>query len=198
TFAPNFAYGLLLDRERELASRRWDLSSVRYVLNGAEAIVARTARRFLTALAPHGLRATAMRPAWGMSETSSGVTYGDTFTLDRTSDDQPFVEVGAPIPSVAMRIVDDHDAVVNEGVVGRLQISGATVMQGYFDAPDQPREAFTRDGWFKTGDLGVIRDGRVTVTGREKDVIIVNSVNYYSHAIESVVDALDGVEPSFT
>jgi hypothetical protein len=58
--------------------------------------------------------------------------------------------------------------------------------------------AFTSDGWFKTGDLATIRGGRVTVTGREKDVIIVNSVNYYSHAIESVVDAIDGVEPSFT
>ena len=63
TWAPNFAFGLVNARQDELAKRRWDLSALRFILNGGEAIVARTARRFLQLLAPHGLPATAMRPA---------------------------------------------------------------------------------------------------------------------------------------
>jgi acyl-CoA synthetase (AMP-forming)/AMP-acid ligase II len=198
TFAPNFAFALVNDREREIAARSWDLSSVRFVLNGAEAIVARTARRFLTLLAPHRLAPTAMHPAWGMSETSSGTIYGDRFSLAATTDDDPFVEVGRPVPTLSMRIVDGDDRVVHEGVVGRLQVSGAVVTSGYFGSPELTRESFTTDGWFMTGDLGTIRDGRLTITGREKDVVIINSVNYYCHEIESVVEAIDGVETTLT
>ena len=198
TFAPNFAYGLVNERAAEVTRRHWDLSSMRYILNGAEAIVSRTARRFLQLLMPHGLPGDAMHPAWGMSETSSGVTYSDRFQLELTSDDDAFVEVGAPIPGFSIRIVDSNDQVLEEGAIGRLQVKGCTVMQGYYKNPELNRTAFTFDGWFKTGDLGLIRAGRLTITGREKDVIIINSVNYYSHEIEGVVEQLPGIEPSFT
>ncbi len=198
TFAPNFAFGLVNDCAAEIARRTWDLSSLRYVLNGAEAIVARTARRFLTLLQPHGLRMDAMRPAWGMSETSSGVIYSDAFTMESTTDEDPFVEVGRPIPGVAIRIVDDAVRPVAEGVIGRLQIRGRTVLRGYYERPDLNAEAFTADGWFDTGDLGLIRNGRLTVTGREKDDIVIAGAKYYCHEIEGIVNELPDVITSFT
>lgn len=198
TFAPNFAYGLVNERLAELPERQWNLESVHSVLNGAEPIVARTAREFLKRLIPHGLPADAMKPAWGMSETSSGVSYSDRFNLETTHDEDAFVEVGAPIPGCALRIVDSQDRLVSEGEVGRLQARGLTLFKGYYANPDLTREAFTTDGWFKTGDLGFIRDNRLTITGREKDVIIINSINYYSHEIEGVVEKIHGVESSFT
>lgn len=67
---------------------------MRFILNGGEAIVSRTARRFLQVLAPYGLDSRAMRPAWGMSETSSGVTSSFCFELETTVDEDNFVEVG--------------------------------------------------------------------------------------------------------
>src|SRR6185369_471328 len=201
TWAPNFAYGLIVDRAQELtelAEKRRDLSSMRYLLNAGEAVMARTARRFLSVLAPHGLPADSMRPVWGMSETCSGVTASHEFRLESTRDDDPFVEVGLPLPSISLRIVDAEDVPVPEGRTGRLQVKGATVTTGYYGRPELAAEVFTEDGWFKTGDLGTLRGGRLTITGREKDVIIVNGVNYYSHEIESVVEAIPGVEVSFT
>src|SRR6185503_13830772 len=60
------------------------------------------------------------------------------------------------------------------------------------------QEAFTADGWFRTGDLGVLRDGRLTITGREKDVIIIGGRNFSSHEIEAVVEEIDGIDTSFT
>ncbi|BBB02295.1 putative non-ribosomal peptide synthetase [Actinacidiphila reveromycinica] len=203
TWAPNFAFGLVGDRAAELPERGagWDLSPLRFVMNAGEAIVPRVARRWLRLLAPFGLPGTAMRPAWGMSETSSAMVYSDRFTLGTTSDDDAFAEVGAPLPGCAVRIVDgpqEAPRVLAEGATGRLQVRGATVTTGYLAAPEQNAAAFTGDGWFDTGDLGTLTGGRLTLTGRAKDVVILNGVNHHSHEIESAVEELDCVEPSFT
>ncbi|HTQ31721.1 MAG TPA: AMP-binding protein [Opitutaceae bacterium] len=198
TWAPNFAFSLINEQAAELAQRRFDLSSMRFILNAGEAIVSKTARRFLSLLTPHGLPATSMRPAWGMSETSSATTYSRRFTLAATSDNAAFVEVGEPIPGIRLRIVDQHDVTVPAGKIGRLQIRGISVTEGYHKNPEANHKSYTADGWFITGDLGVIKDGQLSITGREKDIIIINGVNFYSHEIESVVEEIDGVEVSFT
>lgn len=198
TWAPNFAFGLVNAKEPVIRERRWDLSSMQFILNGGEAIVAKTARRFLHLLQPHGLPGTCMHPAWGMSETCSGVTYSDGFTEDSTSDGDSFVEVGAPIPGFSMRIVDARNQVTLEGKIGRLQVKGDSVTSGYYRDMERTQQAFSSDGWFETGDLGFLRRGRLTITGREKDTIIVNGVNYHSHEIEAVVEDVSGVVVSFT
>jgi acyl transferase domain-containing protein/acyl-CoA synthetase (AMP-forming)/AMP-acid ligase II/acyl carrier protein/predicted O-methyltransferase YrrM len=197
TWAPNFAFGLIAARKVELSRRRWDLSSMRFILNGGESIVARTARAFLTVLEPHGLPQDCMNPAWGMSETSSGVTFSRRFRLDIVADEDEFVEVGDPIPGFAMRIAGPGDTVLAEGEVGALQVSGPSVTKGYYRNPEVNAAAFTADGWFRTGDLGMIVDGRLTVTGRNKDVIIINGVNHPCHDLEKLIEDVEGVEPSF-
>ncbi|MDZ7963669.1 MAG: SDR family NAD(P)-dependent oxidoreductase [Nostoc sp. DedSLP03] len=198
TFAPNFTYGLINAAEAELSQGHWDLSSVRYILNGAEAIVGKTARKFLELLTAHGLSTTAIHPAWGMAETCSGVTYSHNFSGESTTDEDAFVEVGAPIPGFSLRIVDAQDQLVEEEAIGRLQVKGLTVTSGYFGQPELNSEVFTEDGWLKTGDLAFLRQGRLTITGREKDVIIINGLNYYSHEIEAVVEEIAGVVVSYT
>ena len=197
TWAPNFAFGLVNSRAKEIGDGQWDLSSIRHIVNGGEAIVCSTAQKFLELLAPHGLSPTAMRPAWGMSETSSGVTYSHDFTMEAAGSPSAFVDVGRPISGVSIRIVDDRDRVISENEVGRIQIRGDTVIAGYWQNPAANREAFTEDDWFNTGDLGLLADGSLTVTGREKDIIIINGVNYYCHEIENVVERSGGVEPTY-
>ena len=198
TWAPNFAFGLVNDRAGELPGRKLDLSCVRHILNAGEAISAKIARRFLQVLAPFGLPGTAMRPGWGMSETASAITVSAGFTLETTSDDDPFVAVGRPYPGVGLRIVDGDDQVVDGDRTGRLQVTGPSLTPGYYRNPEQNRTSFTDDGWFDTGDLGYLRNGVLTITGRAKDVIIINGVNYYSHEIEAAVEELDAVANSFT
>ncbi|QUF67160.1 non-ribosomal peptide synthetase [Bacillus atrophaeus] len=198
TWAPNFAFGLVTDFSDEIENRNWDLSSMRYMLNGGEAMVAKVGRRMLELLEPHGLPADAIRPAWGMSETSSGVIFSQDFTRASTNDEDGFVEIGSPIPGFSMRIVDDHNELVEEGEIGRFQVSGLSVTDGYYQRPELNQSVFTEDGWFETGDLGFLRKGRLTITGRTKDAIIINGVNYYSHAIESAVEELPEIETSYT
>ncbi|MBN2505400.1 MAG: amino acid adenylation domain-containing protein [Verrucomicrobia bacterium] len=196
TFGSNTAFGLVNDCAAALAEHRWDLSRLRYVLCGGETIVTRTARRFLQLLQPHGLRA--MHPVWGMVETGSSTTCSHRFTLETSRDDDPFVEVGAPIPGNALRIAAGDGRVVGEGVIGRVQIRGLTVTRGYYGQPELNRNAFTPDGWFDTGDVGRIRDGRLTVTGHAEERLVIQGVPCHSREIEAAAEQVPGLQPGFT
>ena len=197
-WAPNFALGLVNAHAEAIGQRTWDLSAVKSILSVAEPIVPKTAKKFLELLAPHGLSANTMHSAWGMSETCAAVAFSHRYLFNLPSDNYPFVEVGAPVPGFKMRIVDAQDRVVQEDTIGRLQITGLMITDGYYQNPELNREAFTEDGWLKTGDLGFLHDGRLTITGREKDIIIINGLNHYSHEIEAVVEDVEGVEVSYT
>jgi acyl-CoA synthetase (AMP-forming)/AMP-acid ligase II/thioesterase domain-containing protein/acyl carrier protein/NADP-dependent 3-hydroxy acid dehydrogenase YdfG len=198
TWAPNFAYELINKCAPEIEKGSWNLSSLHFILNGGEAVVAKTARTFLKLLEPHGLPATSMHPAWGMSETCSGVTYSHNFSIHTTEDTDQFVEVGAPIPGFAVRIVDAQHQIVPEQTIGQLEVKGWSVTSGYYLNETETEASFTEDSWFKTGDLALLKNGNLTITGRQKDVIIINGVNFYSHEIESIVQEIPLVESSFT
>ncbi|ARP73723.1 non-ribosomal peptide synthetase [Streptomyces pluripotens] len=197
TWAPNFAFGLFAEQAHRFAGRTWDLSPMRLVMNAGEVVVASAARRFLHVLRPFGLPQDVMHPGWGMSETCSVVT--DSVLPDQAPDhDESFVSCGLPYPGFAMRITGDRDTLLTEGEVGRLQVRGTSVTPGYHDNAKANAESFTGDGWFDTGDLAFLRDGELYITGRAKDVIIVNGVNHYSHEIEACVEELSCVVRSFT
>ncbi len=198
TWAPNFAYSLIVDKEKDLAKRSFDLSCMHFMLNGGEAVVPKTMQVFIELLAPHGLHEDAVKPIYGMSEISSGITYPERLELTYSGDDSVFVSVGKPVPGVNLRIVDEHDNLLNGGQSGRLQVSGLTMTQGYLGGDEINGDVFTEDGWFKTGDIAFIEAGNLTITGREKDMIIINGINFYSHEIESVVDDVDGINVSYT
>lgn len=198
TWAPNFAYALVAEQADEIARQHWDLSSLRVMLSAGEAVVARTTRRFLRLMQVHGLAETAAHPAWGMSETASGLTYSSGFSLSASSDEDTTVEIGGPIPGTSLRIVDGDNRLLAEGEMGNLQVRGAGVMPGYYQNPEENRKAFTADGWFVTGDVGFVSGGKLTVTARAKDEIIINGVNYPAAEIEAIVDAVKDVEVSFS
>ncbi|MER5931171.1 SDR family NAD(P)-dependent oxidoreductase [Streptomyces sp. NPDC002054] len=219
-WAPNFAFALINERAEEIAAGSWDLSSLREISNAGEPVVAATSHRFLELLAPHGLPADAMVPCWGMSETCSGVTYtrqsredraAGTVAIDPASlsgairhldpgheDAVVLSRVGRPIPGVRIRVVGDNGAVLPEGRMGELVITGPTIMRGYFANDEANAEAYDAEGWFHTGDLAFVRDGEVVIAGRKKDQIIVRGINYMAHELESVVERVDGVRVTFS
>nr|WSZ13540.1 amino acid adenylation domain-containing protein [Streptomyces canus] len=197
TWAPNFAFGLLAEQAHRFEGRTWDLSPMRLVMNAGEVVVASAARRFLHVLRPFGLPQDVMHPGWGMSETCSVVT-DCVLPAEPPGHDESFVSCGLPYPGFAMRVVDDRDTLLAEGDVGRLQVRGTSVTEGYYDNAKANAQSFTEDSWFDTGDLAFLRDGELYITGRAKDVIIVNGVNHFSHEIESCVEELPCVVRSFT
>lgn len=196
TFTPNFLLGLLnasADRLEETGPV--DLSRLRHIISGGEAVVRTTGETFLRHFAPHGLRPDALWPAFGMTETCAGSVYSQAFPA--SDQGKEFANLGTPVEGLLLRVVDEHDQELGEGETGELQLAGPMITPGYYNNAQATRDAFTADGWFRSGDLGRLDDGRLTLVGRSKDSIIVNGVNYFSHDIETVLEQLDGVARSY-
>ncbi|MGX1560733.1 amino acid adenylation domain-containing protein [Streptomyces sp. NPDC055506] len=216
SWAPTFAYRLVADALAERPDGHWDLGGLKSLLCGGERVVLPVLRRFLDATAPYGVREEHIAPAWGMAETVTAVTYG---RLDRPgtvhrllksslggdlvpagadtpdADCVTFVASGSPAHGVTLRVVDDQGDLAPPGRIGRLQVhSAARLTPGYVDNPEADAAAYPagRD-WLDTGDLAFLDSGQVVITGRRKDLIILNGHNVYSHEVEETATAVDGV-----
>jgi malonyl-CoA/methylmalonyl-CoA synthetase len=105
--------------------------------------------------------------------------------------------VGFALPGVSLRIVDEQGHGVAVGEVGGIEVSGPNVFKGYWRMPEKTAEEFTEDGFFKTGDVGMIdTQGYVTIVGRSKDLIISGGYNVYPAEIEACINELAGVAES--
>lgn len=125
-----------------------------------------------------------------------GTTECNIATSERIGETGPPGYVGAALPSVDLRISDGAGRALPEGAAGSVEVRGPSVFLGYLDDPDATRRAYTDDGWFITGDLGVLEQGRLRLVGRIKDLIISGGYNVYAKEVENVLDALPGVAES--
>jgi acyl-CoA synthetase (AMP-forming)/AMP-acid ligase II/aryl carrier-like protein len=193
-----------------------DLSSVRLIFNGAEPISVELVDEFMTRLAPAKLKRTAMYPVYGLAEATLCVSFPqpweqmyESIAVDRHglnvgsrpvplardhTDALAIMSVGKPIPLSETRIAGDDDKTLPEDHVGHIQIKGDHVTKGYFENPEANAAGFTADGWLRTGDLGVLKDGKLYITGRAKEIIFVNGQNYFPHDIESIAIRAEGLE----
>lgn len=188
SWAPNFAFRAVVRSLQRSPERRWDLSSLDHLINGGELISLATLRAFCELLRPSGLRPSAIRPAWGMSETGSLVVADLAFDPRQNRDAARPVSVGKPIPGVTIRIVDDRGELLPHGCKGRLHVKGVGLTAGYWGKPDLTRAAFTEDGWLITGDVGWIEAGSLIVSGRGDDLIIINGANLHPSEVEEAID----------
>ncbi|MER7395354.1 non-ribosomal peptide synthetase [Streptomyces sp. NPDC000151] len=202
TFTPNFLLGLInqaLDQLPDNASDSLslDLSTLDHIVSGGEANLVTTGVAFLDKLAKYGLARDVLWPAFGMTETCAGSIYNREFPEADLGAE--FAAVGRPVTGLTIRVVaeDEAERVLDEGEVGEVQLNGPMITGGYFNNARATEDAFTADGWFRTGDLGRLVDGRLTLVGRSKDSIIVNGVNYFSHELEALLEDLDGVRKSY-
>lgn len=105
--------------------------------------------------------------------------------------------VGLPLEGVSLRIVGDTEKPLPRNEVGQIEFTGPNVFKGYWRNPEKTAEEFTRDGFFKSGDLGYMdEDGYVHISGRDKDLIITGGYNVYPKEVEICIDELDGVAES--
>ena len=102
--------------------------------------------------------------------------------------------VGLPLEDVQVRVVDEENNELSQGEIGNLQIKGPNVFKGYWEMPEKTKEDFSKDGFFNTGDKGLIDEGGyVSIIGRSKDMIISGGLNIYPKEIESLIDKIEGV-----
>ncbi|MEY2684680.1 MAG: hypothetical protein RJA09_1824 [Pseudomonadota bacterium] len=125
---------------------------------------------------------------YGLSETSPSASCNPVTATAFSG------TIGVPIPSTHMRCIDDDGNEVPLGQPGEIAIKGPQVMAGYWQRPDETAKVMTADGWFKTGDIGIMDErGYFKIVDRKKDMILVSGFNVYPNEIEDVVAQLDGV-----
>lgn len=126
-----------------------------------------------------------------------GMTEGGMFVSNPYDGERRCGTVGKPLPGIALRVVDERGNQFPPGTTGGIQVKGDSVFEGYWRLPEKSAEEHTADGYFKTGDLGVLSDdGYLTIVGRNKDLIISGGLNIYPKEVEEVIDALPGVKES--
>jgi fatty-acyl-CoA synthase len=211
SFAPNFAYALASRRARPEQVAKWDLSQVRVLGCGAEPINPGTLRGFAEKFSACGLRPEALLPSYGLAEATLAVSFDaldeplSTDVIDRdayergtravsvprarldVNDAVEFVSCGRAFPAHEVGAFDTDGSRLSDRHVGELWVRGPSVARGYYKDPEASKETFG-GGWLRTGDLGYLVDGRIHVTGRSKDLIIVNGRNYDPQCIEWLVD----------
>jgi len=209
--APNFAYDICVSKTSEEDRVGLDLSCWKVALNGAEPIRYESEARFVDAYAPYGVTWSTLSHAYGMSETTAKIAsephdsepefvWADPVALEENRvvdvvnhpDPRVLASCGTTDTDTTVVIANTETfAQLPDDRVGEIWVGGTTITQGYWERPDATREVYgvrlsdTGEGpYFRTGDLGFTRGGRVFVTGRLKDMIIIRGENHYPQDIE--------------
>ncbi|MGZ4688250.1 MAG: fatty acyl-AMP ligase [Acidimicrobiia bacterium] len=212
TAGPNFSYALSARAMRR--SGDLDLSRWRVALNGAEPIEPSSVEDWLAAGAPHGLRVGTAFCAYGMAESTVGITFpepGKGMIVDsvdgrvlETDNYAAEVDPSAPgarrlpflgkaLAGLELRIVEPATGIpLRDREAGELEVRGSSVTPGYFRNARATADVF-HDEWLRTGDLGYLVDGELIICGRLKDVIIVGGRNVFPEDIERAAAAVEGV-----
>ena len=209
SFGPPFGYELCVQRLREDTAGDYDLSSWRLAGVGAETIRPEPLARFADILAPSRFNPAAFTACYGMAECSLAVSFSpldlgiqlDIVSPESLADLQTavpavpgskakeFVTCGYPLPGYDVEIRDSEGRHLPDRQVGTLYVRGPSVMSGYFGEDALTREVLSRDGWLNTGDLAYIVDGSLVITGRQKDLIIINGRNIWPQDLEYIAES---------
>jgi len=211
--SPPFGYELAARRVREKEVQNFDLSAWRVAGVGAEPIRTEPLDRFADLLAPSGFDRHSFIPCYGMAECSLAVTFSplgqgvdvdhvNTETLATEQKAIPlhpsqdkksvhttsFTNCGAPLPGYEVEIRNERGEVLPERHCGTLYVRGPSVMSGYFGDLLSTREVLSPDGWLNTGDLAYRVGKSIVITGREKDLIILNGRNIWPQDLEYLAE----------
>ena len=209
--APNFAYRLAHSRVADRHLEGVSLATWRSAMSGSEVVEVSTVESFSERFSRCGFDARAMMAVYGLAENCLAVTFPplgepmQSVPVDRTAletervvapprEGRPssaIVSVGTPLDGQRVAVRSDDGAIAPEGTVGHVVVGGPCVMKGYHRNEEATAEAL-RDGWLHTGDLGFVRDGRLYVTGRSKELIIRRGRNYYPYDIERAAATVAG------
>ncbi len=159
-----------------------DFSRLRLGAGGGTAVIAAVSEKWRAITGAH------IKEGYGLSETSPVVSFNPASMQDFSG------TTGLPLPSTDVILLDADDQVVGIGTTGEVCVKGPQVMSGYWQQAEANETAFTRDGYFRTGDIGILDDkGFLKIVDRKKDMIIVSGFNVYPNEVEEVATAMKGV-----
>ena len=205
SYAPSFGYQLAAQRARGVEAL--DLACWRVAGVGGDMVKTANLDAFARAYAPAGFDPASLVASYGMAEAALGLTFAErgrgcrTDTVDAAALERgeavaardreaarTFARCGVPLPGHEVAVRDGEGRALGPRRVGRIAARGPSVMQGYFRDPEATAAVLSTDGWLDTGDLGYVVDGELVITGRSKDLIIVNGRNIWPQDIEWMLE----------
>ncbi|KAJ0122015.1 hypothetical protein J7T55_002526 [Diaporthe amygdali] len=196
SFAPNFFLAKMVSdcgfSQHTGKQQTWDLSCLRLLASGGEANDMDTCAAVSRILSKYGAPNNVVVPGFGMTETCAGAIFNVKCPDYDTQYGYPFASLGRAMPGIEMRVVHETDASTSAKSsehLGELQIHGPVVFKEYYRNPEATSKAFTADGWFRTGDQGIVdQQGHLRLMGRSKDVININGVKIGATAVQSALE----------
>ena len=206
SFAPNFYLAKLrqsIESNDPRIGKDLDLSCLSYLASGGEPNHTEMCSAVASLLHhKYGAPKNAVIPGFGMTETCAGAIFNTNFPAYDTRNGFEFASVGKCMPGIHMRITRaGATTLALSGEPGDLEVSGSVLFTKYYNNALATDDAFTADGWFKTGDQGIIDSaGYLRLIGRSKEVININGVKFLPHELETAIDdaSIAGAEPSYT
>ncbi|KAL2359526.1 hypothetical protein RJZ56_007627 [Blastomyces dermatitidis] len=193
TFAPNFLLAKLRRQlEADKASTDADLKlETLYLDTGGEANVTNVCVGLQSLLQKYGAPEDVFKPSFGMTETCAGCIFNSRCPSYDRAENLEFASLGKCMPGVRMRItkLDGSGIEAQVGERGSLELTGDVIFKGYYNNDKATAEAFTGDGWFRTGDLAYIdKNGYLHLDGRTKEIININGVKYLPHELDATLE----------
>ncbi|KAH8751349.1 hypothetical protein F5883DRAFT_507432 [Diaporthe sp. PMI_573] len=191
TFAPNFFLAKLVTAVAESAEpdATWDLSNLVSLVSGGEANDIGICEAASAILEKHGAHQAVITPGFGMTETCAGAIYNLTCPSSDVAEGRAIASLGRCTPGIEIRVVVNEAKPLEFEGAGDLEVRGRVVFEGYYRNVAATKEAFTADGWFRTGDLGIIDpEGNLCLVGRTKDVININGLKMPMADIQTAVE----------
>ncbi|WP_313526537.1 long-chain-fatty-acid--CoA ligase FadD1 [Stutzerimonas kunmingensis] len=161
--------------------RKLDFSALKVTLSGGMALQLATAERWKQ------VTGCPICEGYGLTETSPVASVNPIEHIQIGT-------IGIPVPSTQFKVINDDGQDLAQGEIGELCIKGPQVMKGYWQRPEATAEVIDAEGWFKSGDIGVVQeDGYIRIVDRKKDMILVSGFNVYPNELEDVLAGLPGV-----
>ena len=161
--------------------QKLDFSGLKITLSGGMALQLAAAERW------QQVTGCAICEGYGLTETSPAASVNPIERIQIGT-------IGIPVPSTRFKVINDEGQELPLGEIGELCIKGPQVMKGYWQRPEATAEVLDAEGWFKTGDIGLIQDdGYIRIVDRKKDMILVSGFNVYPNELEDVLATLPGV-----
>lgn len=189
---PNFAFNFLASRISETQKEPLTLASVRMWVNCSEPVRRASMDRFIVAFQDQGVSGTSLAACYAMAENTFAVTQTIPGTQPAEGPAADLVSCGIPLQDHSVRIINEDGQVCREQELGSIQIHSPCLMDGYYRDEQRSAEVL-RDGWYETGDLGLMREGELYVYGRKKDLIILAGKNVFPEDVEQAADSVEGV-----
>lgn len=135
---------------------------------------------------------------YGLTECGTVVGGNLPFDADAAAESQQFTNLGKPCQGFSVRIVDENNQLLTEDEIGSVQVKSPVNTSGYYNNSNATQSLFIDQDWIATGDLGFLHGGELTITGRSKEVIIINAHNYTCQEIEDLLIPIPDLESAFT